>query len=98
MRWRNLAEAGFIFAVLGIAIYVNHKPKAPPPTPAAQEATPAVSGFGTFCRRAHLVPKAFDDCRRAMAAAKTDAERVAIERRFAMGNVQLDEPAPTAQP
>jgi hypothetical protein len=39
------------------------------------------------------------DCRTHMEAAQTDEDRLRIQREFAMGNVDVDQPpAPPAQP
>ena len=92
MRWRELAEGAFVVFVLGAGLYLTHRTKTSPQEVAAP--TPSVAGFANFCGRAHLVPKALDDCRKAMAAATTDADRIRVEHRFAMGNVELDEPSP----
>jgi hypothetical protein len=36
------------------------------------------------------------DCRKHMEAAQTDEERLRIQREFAMGNVDVDQPPATA--
>ena len=91
MRLESIVNAVFVIALIGTPIYMVLKPKVS--APVSPIVIPA-SGptFATFCRSAHLVPKAVEDCDERMSAAKTDADRLQIERTFAMGNTKVNPP------
>lgn len=86
-----IAFSGIVALLVVVAVYMVRTPPIIATPPLADQSTGLT--FATFCRSARLVPKAVADCQEMMAAAKTDADRIRVERTFAMSGITVGQPA-----
>ena len=96
MRWDTIFEIAFISFLIVLAIYMRFHPETLAP-PHDKPGHHAAADPAEFCAQAQLAPGAAEDCRAAVAAAHSEADRARVERTFGLSAVEPKTPRP-AQP
>ena len=83
MRWDTIFEIAFISFLIVLAVYMRFHPETLAPPKVSSEHH-AVADPAQFCDQAPLAPGAAADCKAAMAAARSEADRERVARTFGL--------------